>query len=70
MGLYLCDHKIPIKLKEFFYEISVRPTMLYGNECWVLKKQHVHKISVVEIRIFRWISRNTRKHRIQNEEFA
>jgi hypothetical protein len=42
----LCDHRIPIKLKEKFYRTSIRLAMLYGTECWAVKKQHIHKMSV------------------------
>ena len=42
--------------------------MLYGTKCWVVKKQHIYKMSVVEMRRLRWISGNTPKDRIQNEE--
>ena len=33
--------------------------MLYGTECWVVKKQHIHKMSVAEIRLLRWINECT-----------
>ncbi len=55
-------------MKGKFYEIAIRPAMLYGTECWTIKKQTIHKMSVAEMRIFRWISGNTRKDWIQNEE--
>lgn len=42
--------------------------MLYGTECWVIEKQHVQKMSVVEIKMLGWISENSRKYRIWNEE--
>ena len=32
--------------------------MLYCIECWVVKKQHIHEMNVVEIRMLRWISEN------------
>ena len=62
------DYKIPIKLKGKFYRIAIRLAMLYGIECWVIKKMHIHKMSVMEMRMLRWISGNTRKDRIQNEK--
>jgi hypothetical protein len=42
--------------------------MLYGTEYWAVKKKHIHKISVAEIRMLRWISGSTKKDVIQNEE--
>ena len=42
--------------------------MLYGTECWVIKKQHINIMSVAEMRMLRWISGNTRKDRIRNQE--
>ena len=40
--------------------------MLYGKECWVVKK-HVHNMSIAGIRMLRWIYGNTRKDRIRNK---
>ncbi len=47
----------------------VRSAMLYGTECWTIKK-HVHKINVVEMKILSWISGNTRKAKITTEEIC
>ena len=41
--------------------------MAYGVEYWPIKKQHMHKISVVEMRMLRWTRDKTRKDRIRNE---
>jgi hypothetical protein len=35
--------------------------MLHGIEHWIIKKQHVHKMSVAEMRMLRWITANTMK---------
>lgn len=48
VGCLLCDYKIPIELKGNFYKIAMKLDILYGIEFWVVKKQHVHQISVVE----------------------
>ena len=37
----LCDHNMPLSLKEKFYRTAVRPTLLYGMKCWANKKQHI-----------------------------
>ena len=44
----LCDRRIPLKLKGKFYKTTVKPTMLYGTKCWTVKREHIHKMSVVE----------------------
>ena len=41
--------------------------MLYGTECWAVKKQHVQKMSVAEMRMLRWMSGKTRMDKIRNE---
>ena len=35
--------------------------MLCGIECWIVKKQDIHKMSVVEMKMLRRISGNTQK---------
>ncbi|VFQ69983.1 unnamed protein product [Cuscuta campestris] len=37
----LCDPKISPRMKGKFYRSVVRPAMLYGAECWAVKKTHV-----------------------------
>ena len=64
-----CDHRISIKLKGKFYRTIIRPVIFNGTECWVVRKQHIHKLSQAEMRILRWVSENTRKARILNEEY-
>ena len=36
--------------------------MLYGIEHWAVKKQNIHKMSVVEMRMLRRIIRNTQNN--------
>ena len=45
----ICDHKVRDKVKGKFYLTAIRPAMLYGTECWTLKKQHEHKMGVVDM---------------------
>ena len=44
-----------------------RSTRFYNTKCWIVKKKQIHKMSVTEMKILRWINRNTYKDRIQNE---
>nr|XP_009593913.1 uncharacterized protein LOC104090513 isoform X1 [Nicotiana tomentosiformis] len=63
----LCDKNVPLKLKGKFYKVVVRLTMLYGAECWPVKNSHVQKMTVVEMRMLRWMCGHTRLDKIRNE---
>ncbi|KAG5615983.1 hypothetical protein H5410_015807 [Solanum commersonii] len=63
----LCDKKIPTKLKGKFYRVVVRPTLLYGAECWPVKNAHVQKMHVAEMRMLRWMCGHTRSDKIRSE---
>ena len=66
----LCDHRVLIKLKGKIYETVIRLVIPYDTRCWNIKNQHMHNMSVIEMRMLRWISGNTKKYRIQNEELC
>jgi hypothetical protein len=42
--------------------------MLYGAECWAIKRQHIQKMSVAEMQMLRWICGHTRKDQIKNDD--
>ena len=63
----LCDKRIPLKLKSRVYRMVVRLALLYGAECWSIKKSHVQRMRVVELRMIRWICGHTRLDKIRNE---
>nr|XP_009767224.1 PREDICTED: uncharacterized protein LOC104218430 [Nicotiana sylvestris] len=60
-------HNVPPRLKGKFNRVVVRPTMFYGVECWPVKKYHVQKMRVAEMKMLRWISGHTRKDKIRNK---
>ena len=62
--------KVPLKLKGKFYQTVVRPTLLYGTECWAVKSQHETQVSVAEMRMLRWMSGKTRDDRIRNDTIS
>ena len=51
----LCDQQMPTRLKGKFYRTVIRPTMTYGVDSWTIKKKHMHKMGVVEMKILRWM---------------
>ncbi|PHU23744.1 hypothetical protein BC332_08851 [Capsicum chinense] len=63
----LCDKKVPHKLKGKFYRIAIRPSMLYGAECWPVKNSHIQKLKVAEMRMLRWMCGFTRADRVRND---
>ncbi|XP_035838294.1 uncharacterized protein LOC110901930 [Helianthus annuus] len=65
----LCDRRFPTKLKGKFYKVAVTPAMLYGTDCWAIKKTQTRKMEVAEMRMLRWICGHTRLERMRNEVF-
>ncbi|VFQ71221.1 unnamed protein product [Cuscuta campestris] len=63
----LGDPKISPRMKGKFYRSVVRPAMLYGAECWAVKKSHVRRLHAAEMRMLRWMCGKTRLDRILNE---
>jgi len=63
----LCDRRILLRLKGRVYCIVVRPVLLYGVECWPIKKSQVQRMKVAEMRMICWICGHTRFHKIRNE---
>ena len=61
------DKKVPMKLKSKLYKTVVRPAMLYGSECWALRKQEEQRLHTTEMKMLRWSQRKTRKDTIKNE---
>ena len=49
----LCDRRIPLRMKGKVYGMVVRPALLDGAECWSIKKSHVQKMRVAEMRMIR-----------------
>jgi hypothetical protein len=66
----LCDPRVPLKLKDKFYRTTIRPTMLYGAEYWSTKRRHVQQLSVVEMRMLRWICGHTRRDQVRNNDIC
>ena len=64
----ICDRKIPRKLKCRIYKTVVRPVLLYGGECWAVRKKEEELLRRTEMRMLRWILGVSLKDRLMNEE--
>lgn len=62
-----CDKNVTLKLKDKFYKVVVRLTILYGVECWPIKNSHVQKLKVAEMGMLRWMCVHTRLDKTRNE---
>ncbi|KAL6560155.1 hypothetical protein OROHE_006393 [Orobanche hederae] len=65
----LCDKKVPLKLKGKFYRLAIRPAMLYGSECWAMKKSLESKLEAAEMSMLRWSCGRTLLDKIPNGVF-
>ena len=64
----VCDKKMPLRLKSKVYKTVIRSILLYGAECWSVKKADEQRMSVPEMRMLRWIAMVSKKEHIKNEE--
>ena len=64
----LCDKKFPCRLKGKFYRVAIRPALLYGTQCWPVKKVFEQRMEVTEMRMLRWMCVHTMIDRIKNHE--
>jgi len=62
----LYDQRISFKLKGKVYRMVVRPTLLYGAECWPTKKTQAQSLMVTEMKMIRWMCGYTRQDRVRN----
>ena len=62
----LCDKRMPVHIKGKVYKAAVRPAMLYGAECWPLKKYQEEKLHTAEMRMLRWAGGVSRLDHIKN----
>jgi hypothetical protein len=44
------------------------PTLLYGDECWTMRKRDMQKLQAVEMRFLRSVKGCTRLDKIRNED--
>ena len=48
---FICDKKVPVKLKHKIYKTVKRHTMTYGAECWTMKKKDEMLMNKTEMRM-------------------
>ncbi|XP_074363685.1 uncharacterized protein LOC141704343 [Apium graveolens] len=65
----LCHRRVPFRVKGKLYRVAIRPALLYGSECWALKKAQECRLEVAEMRMLKWIYVRTMLDRLSNGFF-
>ena len=60
--------EITIKTKVMVYQVLVMPALLYGAECWTMRKEDERRLLTMEMSCLRRMLGVTRLDRINNEE--
>jgi hypothetical protein len=50
---FLCNPRVPLKLKDKFYSVVIRHIILYEVEYWSTKSRYVQQLSVAEMYMLR-----------------
>ena len=50
---FLCDRRIPLKLKGKFYTTVIRPALTYGTQCWTMNESYKNKMTATEMKMLR-----------------
>ena len=57
----MCNRNLPAKFKENVYRTAIKPAMMYGAECWTVRKKKETKLhTTTEMRMLWWAIGNTR----------
>ena len=59
---------ISLKTKMKLYWELVLPVLMYGSECWTLRKEDERRLLVAEMEWLRRIRNRSRRERIRNEK--
>ena len=62
----MCDRNISTKLKDKVYKTAIKPAMVYGAECWAVRKKDERKLHTTEMRMLRWARGKTRLAHARN----
>ena len=60
------EHCIPTKLKDKVYKTAIKPAMVYGAECWAVRKKEERNLHTTEMRMLRWERGKTRLDHVRN----
>ena len=53
-------------MKDKVYKTAIKAAMLYGAECWAVRKKEERKLHTTEMRMLQWARRKTRLDHVRN----
>ena len=62
----ISDKKMPRELKSKLYMTVIRPVLLYGAECWTVRKKEVQILEKTDMRMLRRIKGVTLRDRVKS----
>ena len=48
------------------YKTAIKPAMVYGAECWAVRKKEERELHTTEMRMLRWAGGKTRLDHVRN----
>ena len=54
------------EVKDNVYKTAIKPAMVYGAECWAVRKKEERKLHTTEMRMLRWARGKTRLDHVRN----
>ena len=64
----MCDRNIPTKLKYKVFKTAIKSAMVYGAECWAVRKTDERTLHTTEMCMLWWARGKTRLDHVKNEE--
>ena len=66
----ICDNKVPVKLNNKLYKTVIRPTLIYGSECWALHRAEQQRMHTTDMKMLRWINNNNKIQHLYSAIFT
>ena len=63
----MCDRNIPTKLRDKVYKTAIKPAMVYGAECWAVRKKE-RTLHTTEMSMLRLARGKTKLDHVKNIE--
>ena len=67
MAVFLCDKRVPPRVKGNIHNMIVQLAMQYGMETVPMTRSNVNKLEATEMKMCRWACDHTLKDHVRND---